>query len=77
MMGKIWLYAWPNDILYTNQIYHKRQKLSERKVLRFIGFHSNVGKTFADFTSSVLKESHHSKDSPGKLSRFVESLQKL
>ena len=35
--------------------YHKRQKLSERKVLRFTGFHSNVEKTFAIFASSVVK----------------------
>jgi len=32
--------------------YHKRQKLSERKVVRFAGFHANVEKTFAAF---VLK----------------------
>ena len=35
--------------------YLKQQKLSERKVSRFIGFHSSVGKTFADLASSVLK----------------------
>ena len=35
--------------------YRKRQKLSERKVLRFTGFHPNVGKAFAVFASSVLK----------------------
>ena len=35
--------------------YRKQQKLSERKVLRFTGFHSNVGKTFMSLASSVLK----------------------
>ena len=30
-------------------------RLSERKVSRFTGFHSNVGKTFAVFASSVSK----------------------
>ena len=34
-------------------LYCKRQKLSERKVLQFIGFHPNVGKTCAIFASSV------------------------
>ena len=34
--------------------YCKQQKLSERKVLRFTGFHSNVGKTFTGLASSVL-----------------------
>ena len=33
--------------------YCKRQKLSEIKVSWFTGFHSNVGKTFAVFASSV------------------------
>ena len=36
-------------------LYCKRQKLSERKVLRFNRFHSNVGKTFVGLISSVLK----------------------
>ena len=35
--------------------YLKRQKLNERKVLQFTGFHPNVGKTFAGLASSVLK----------------------
>ena len=30
-------------------IYSKQQKLSGRKVSRFIGFHHNVGKTFVAF----------------------------
>ena len=36
--------------------YRKQKKLSERKVLRFTGFHPNVGKTFTVFTSFVWKE---------------------
>ena len=35
--------------------YHKRLKLSKRKVSQFTGFHSNVGKTYADLVSSILK----------------------
>ena len=30
-------------------------KVTKVKVSRFIGFHSSVGKTFADLASSVLK----------------------
>ena len=33
----------------------KRQKLSERRVLRFTRFHQNVGKTFVVSTSTVWK----------------------
>ena len=36
--------------------YRKQQKLSERKVSQFIGFHPNVAKTFAVFASSVWKK---------------------
>ena len=36
-------------------IYHKRQKLSERKVSRFAGFNPNVGKTFTVYTLIVKK----------------------
>ena len=36
-------------------MYRKLQKLSERKVSQFTGFHPNVGKTFAVFAPSVLK----------------------
>ena len=35
--------------------YLKRQRLSEREVLQFTGFYSNVGKTFAGLASYVLK----------------------
>ena len=35
--------------------YRKQQKLSGRKVLRFIALHPSVGKTFVVFASSVWK----------------------
>ena len=35
--------------------YRKQQNLSERKVSRFTGFHSNVEKIFAGLALSVLK----------------------
>ena len=57
--------------------YHKRQKLSERKVLWFTGFHSNVGKTFAGIALSVLKvlqKAIAQKIHRKKLSHFVENL---
>ena len=58
--------------------YRKRQKSSERKVLRFNGFHSNVGKTFAVCFICIesAEESHCSRDSSGKLSCFIENPQK-
>ena len=40
------LYSLPK-ILHALSLYHKQQKLSEGKVLRFTEFHANVGKTFA------------------------------
>ena len=36
-------------------VYHKRQKLSKRKVSGFTRFHTNVGKTFAVIVSTVWK----------------------
>ena len=36
-------------------MYRKRQKLSERKSLRFTEFYPNLGKTFVIFALSVLK----------------------
>jgi len=36
-----------NDHGHQQLQYRKRQKLHRRKVLRFIGFYHNVGKTFA------------------------------
>ena len=33
--------------MYSTVYYHKRQKLSEKKVLRFTGFHPNARKAFA------------------------------
>ena len=57
-------------------MYHNRQKLSERKVSRFTGFHSNVGKALMGLASSVLKESRCSKDSSGQFLHFVENPEK-
>ena len=52
--------------------------LSERKVLWLTGFYLNVGKTFADLASFVLKvlKKQLLKNSSGKLSRFVRNLRK-
>ena len=41
--------------ILTTCMYRKRQKLSERKVSWFTGFHPNVGKTFVAFISTVWK----------------------
>ena len=41
--------------LFAHDTYCKRQKLSKRKNLRFTQFHLDVGKTFTDLASSVLK----------------------
>ena len=62
---------------YVKFHYRKRQESSKRKVSWFTAFHSVVGKTFAGLALSVLKESHCSNDSLGKLLCLVKSLQKL
>ena len=62
----------------TKILLRTQVKLSKRKVSWFTGFHFNVGKTFAYLViaSSVVKETHCSKDSSGKLNFFVENPQK-
>ena len=51
--------------------YRKQQKLSERKVLRFTGFHPNVGKTFTVVTSSEWKVLKKTNTQLRKLSQFA------
>ena len=45
----------PDTKVFCTKYLNNRQKLSKRQVLRFPGFHPNVGKTFVVFASSVLK----------------------
>ena len=55
--------------------YRKQQKLSKRKVLRFTGFHQNVGKTFAVYTFSCVENAEESHCSTEHLSEnFCGSL---
>ena len=62
--------SFSEDTIFINVRYRKQQKLNERKVLQFTGFHSNIEKTFAGL-ASFAKESYCSKVSSGKPLRLV------
>ena len=76
--GTIFVFCASSISLYY--LYHKQQKLSERKVSRFTGFHPNLGKTCTVFALSlwkVLKSHCLTEHLSGKLLHFVKNLQKL